>query len=120
MRRGIFYGEIGLLLLFARDVLVDRPGSTFISEVKASQHLFKEIEKGGGRGIMWKTGHSVIKSKMKEEQAVLAGEMSGHMFFADRYYGFDDAIYASCRLVEILAKTQQPLSVIWKMFLKLA
>ena len=105
----ILWGD-RLLLLFARDVLVDRPGSTFISEVKASQHLYDDIEKRGGRGIMWKTGHSVIKAKMKMENAVLAGEMSGHMFFADRYFGFDDAIYASCRLVEILAKTKKPLS----------
>ncbi|UCE63901.1 MAG: phosphomannomutase/phosphoglucomutase [Nitrospirota bacterium] len=105
----ILWGD-RLLLLFARDVLVDRPGSTFISEVKASQHLYDDIEKRGGRGIMWKTGHSVIKAKMKEENAVLAGEMSGHMFFADRYFGFDDAIYASCRLIEILAKTKKPLS----------
>ena len=105
----ILWGD-RLLLLFARDVLLERPGSTFISEVKASQHLYDEIEKSGGRGVMWKTGHSVIKSKMKEENAVLAGEMSGHMFFADRYFGFDDAIYASCRLIEILAKTKKPLS----------
>jgi len=105
----ILWGD-RLLLLFARDVLVDRPGSTIISEVKASQHLYDDIEKRGGRGIMWKTGHSVIKAKMKVEKAVLAGEMSGHMFFADRYFGFDDAIYASCRLIEILAKTKKPLS----------
>ena len=105
----ILWGD-RLLLLFARDVLLQQPGSTFISEVKASQHLYDDIEKRGGRGIMWKTGHSVIKSKMKEEHAVLAGEMSGHMFFADRYFGFDDAIYASCRLIELLAKTKKPLS----------
>ncbi len=105
----ILWGD-RLLLLFARDVLVDRPGSTFISEVKASQHLYDDIEKKGGRAIMWKTGHSVMKAKMKEENAVLAGEMSGHMFFADRYFGFDDAIYASCRLIEILAKMKKPLS----------
>ena len=105
----ILWGD-RLLLLFARDVLVDRPGSTFISEVKASQHLYDDIEKRGGRAIMWKTGHSVMKAKMKEENAVLAGEMSGHMFFADRYFGFDDAIYASCRLIEILAKMKKPLS----------
>ena len=105
----ILWGD-RLLLLFARDVLHERPGSTFISEVKASQHLYDDIEKRGGRGIMWKTGHSVIKAKMKEENAILAGEMSGHMFFADRYFGFDDAIYASCRLIEILAKTKKPLS----------
>ncbi len=105
----ILWGD-RLLLLFARDVLTTNPGSTFISEVKASQLLYDDIEKRGGRGIMWKTGHSVIKAKMKEEKAVLAGEMSGHMFFADRYFGYDDAIYASCRLIEILAKVQRPLS----------
>lgn len=105
----ILWGD-RLLLLFARHVLAERPGSTFISEVKASQLLYDDIRRQGGRGIMWKTGHSVIKAKMKEEQAVLAGEMSGHMFFADRYFGYDDAIYASCRLIEILAKTRAPLS----------
>jgi len=105
----ILWGD-RLMLIFARDVLETQPGSTFISEVKASQLLYDDIEKRGGRGIMWKTGHSVLKAKMKEEQAVLAGEMSGHMFFADRYFGYDDAIYASCRLVEILAKKQKPLS----------
>jgi phosphomannomutase/phosphoglucomutase len=78
--------------------------------VKASQSLYDDIQKHGGRPIMWKTGHSLIKAKMKEESAVLAGEMSGHMFFADRYFGYDDAVYASCRLVEILAKTGKPLS----------
>ena len=105
----ILWGD-RLLLLFARDVLVTNPGSTFISEVKASQLLYDDIEKRGGRGIMWKTGHSIIKAKMKQEKAALAGEMSGHMFFADRYFGYDDAIYASCRLIEILAKAQRPLS----------
>ena len=107
----ILWGD-RLLLLFARDVLKELPGSTFISEVKASQLLYDDIEKRGGRGIMWKTGHSIIKAKMKEEKAVLAGEMSGHMFFADRYFGFDDAVYASYRLIEILTKTKAPLSTL--------
>jgi phosphomannomutase/phosphoglucomutase len=106
---GILWGD-RLLLLFARDVLEEYPGSTFISEVKASQVFYDDIPKRGGRAIMWKTGHSLIKAKMKEEKAVLAGEMSGHVFFADRYYGYDDAIYASCRLIEILVKQQKPLS----------
>lgn len=106
---GILWGD-RLLLLFARDVLEQLPGSTFISEVKASQVFYDDIPKHGGHAIMWKTGHSIIKAKMKEEKAVLAGEMSGHMFFADRYYGYDDAIYASCRLVEILVKRKKPLS----------
>ncbi len=106
---GILWGD-RLLLLFARDVLEEHPGSTFISEVKASQVFYDDIPKRGGRAIMWKTGHSIIKAKMKEEKAVLAGEMSGHVFFADRYYGYDDAIYASCRLVELLVKQKKPLS----------
>jgi phosphomannomutase/phosphoglucomutase len=99
-----------LMVVYSRDILSAKPGSTIISEVKASQCLYDDIAKRGGRPIMWKTGHSLIKAKMKSEQAVLAGEMSGHMFFADRYFGYDDAIYASCRLVEILAKTGKPLS----------
>ena len=105
----IVWGDL-LLLIFARDLLKDRPGSTVISEVKASQYLYEDIRARGGNGVMWKTGHSVMKAKMKEENAALAGEMSGHMFFADRYFGYDDAIYASCRLIEILSKTQAPLS----------
>ena len=101
-----------LLVIYSRDILAVKPGSTIISEVKASQSLYDDIAKRGGRAIMWKTGHSLMKAKMKEEAAVLAGEMSGHMFFADRYFGYDDAVYASCRLVEILSKAQQPLSAL--------
>ncbi len=108
-RGNILWGD-RLMVVFARDILANRPGSTILSEVKASQSLYDDIRRHGGRPIMWKTGHSLIKSKMREESAVLAGEMSGHMFFADRYFGYDDAIYASCRLVEILAKTGRPLS----------
>jgi len=104
----IVYGDM-LLLLFARDVLENHPGATIISEVKCSDRMYKDIEAHGGNGIMWKTGHSLIKSKMKETEALLAGEMSGHMFFADRYFGYDDAIYASCRLLEILSKTSKSL-----------
>jgi phosphomannomutase/phosphoglucomutase len=100
------------MVVYSRDILAAKPGSTIISEVKSSQSLYDDIAKHGGKPIMWKTGHSLIKAKMKIEQAVLAGEMSGHMFFADRYFGYDDAIYASCRLVEILAKTTQPLSAL--------
>ena len=99
-----------LLLIFARELLKDRPGSTVISDVKASLCLYEDIRKRGGKGVMWKTGHSVMKAKMKEEKAALAGEISGHMFFADRYFGYDDAIYASCRLIEILSKAQAPFS----------
>jgi phosphomannomutase/phosphoglucomutase len=105
----ILWGD-RLLVLYARDILAQKPGSTVISEVKASQSLYDDIGKRGGRPIMWKTGHSLIKAKMKEEKAALAGEMSGHMFFADRYFGYDDAIYASCRLIEILAAAKKPLS----------
>jgi len=105
----IVFGDM-LLLLFARDVLSDHPGATIISEVKCSDRMYKDIEAHGGNAIMWKTGHSLIKSKMKESKALLAGEMSGHMFFADRYFGYDDAIYASCRLLEILSKTGKSLS----------
>ena len=100
----IIWGD-QLMIMYARDILSRRPGATFIAEVKCSQTLYHDIEKHGGRAIMWKTGHSLIKQKMKEVKAELAGEMSGHMFFADRYFGFDDAIYASCRLLEILAAT---------------
>jgi len=107
----IIYGD-KLLILFAREILTRKPGATFISEVKCSQTLYDDIEKHGGRAIMWKTGHSLIKKKMKEEQAELAGEMSGHMFFADRYFGFDDATYASCRLLEILADSGNNLSAL--------
>lgn len=101
-----------LMVLYARDILAAKPGSTVISEVKASQSLYDDIRRRGGRPIMWKTGHSLIKAKMKAEGAVLAGEMSGHMFFADRYFGYDDAVYASCRLIEILAKAGKSLSAL--------
>jgi phosphomannomutase/phosphoglucomutase len=100
----IIWGD-QLLILFAREVLRDHPGATIVSEVKCSQNLYDDIAKHGGRGIMWRAGHSLLKSKMKEEKALLGGEMSGHIFFADRYFGYDDAIYASCRLLEILAQS---------------
>ncbi len=103
------YGD-QLMLIYAREILSRKPGATFIGEVKCSQTLYDGIKERGGNGIMWKTGHSLIKAKMKEEGAELAGEMSGHMFFADRYYGFDDALYASCRLLEIVSKSGRPLS----------
>ncbi len=105
----LIYGD-RLMVLFAREILSRKPGATFISEVKCSQTLYDDIEKHGGRAIMWKTGHSLIKKKMKLEKAELAGEMSGHMFFADRYLGYDDAAYASCRLLEIVAAGKKPLS----------
>ncbi|WP_298286669.1 phosphoglucomutase/phosphomannomutase PgmG [Novosphingobium sp.] len=93
-----------LLAIFAQDVLRDRPNSTIIADVKASSTLFACIAELGGKPLMWKTGHSPIKSKMKETGAPLAGEMSGHMFFADRYFGFDDALYAAVRLIAALVR----------------
>ncbi len=109
----IIWGD-QLLIIYAREILKELPGATIISEVKASQSLYNDITARGGRGIMWKTGHSLIKAKMKEENAVLAGEMSGHMFFEHRYFGFDDAVYAACRLLEILSKTSAPASSLLK------
>jgi phosphomannomutase/phosphoglucomutase len=97
-------------LLFSRFILKKSPGATIIGEVKCSQKLYDDIEKHGGRPIMWKAGHSLIKSKMKVEKAPLAGEMSGHLFFADRYFGFDDAIYASIRLLEIISSSGRKIS----------
>lgn len=105
----ILWGD-QLLILFARDILPSRPGAAVISEVKASKVLYEEIERLGGRPIMWRTGHSLIKQKIKEEKAPLAGEMSGHIFFGDRWFGFDDAIYASARLLEILSRSKTKLS----------
>ncbi len=105
----IIWGD-QLMIVFARDILASRPGATIISEVKASKVLYDEIERLGGKPVMWKTGHSLIKKKIKESGAVLAGEMSGHIFFADRWFGFDDAIYASLRLLEILARSKEKLS----------
>lgn len=106
--RVIFGDEI--MVIFSREILKERPGSTIISEVKSSHRLYQDIANRGGRPIMWKTGHSLIKSKMKEEKAALAGEMSGHIFFADRYFGYDDAIYAAVRVYEIAASNEGPLS----------
>src|SRR5215471_12044273 len=108
-RKGrIVWGD-QLMILFAREILKEHPGATFVSEVKASQSLYDEIERLGGKAIMWKVGHSLIKAKMKEEGALLAGEMSGHIFFAHRYFGYDDAIYAGLRLVEQLSRGKETL-----------
>ena len=106
---GVIYGDM-LMLIYGREILTRKPGATFIGEVKCSQLLYDELKRLGGNPIMYKTGHSLIKAKMKEEHAELAGEMSGHMFFADRYFGFDDALYAACRLMEIVAASGKPLS----------
>src|SRR4051812_15939623 len=94
-----------LTLIYAKDILKTQPGAKIIYEVKSSMALEQEITKSGGQPIMWKVGHSLLKKKMSEENAPLAGEVSGHVFFADRYFGYDDAIYAGCRLLEILDKT---------------
>jgi phosphomannomutase/phosphoglucomutase len=109
-RGGIIWGD-RLLALYARDVLADGPTS-IIFEVKCSKGLIEDIRAHGGTPVMWRTGHSLIKQKMKETGALLAGEMSGHMFFAHRYYGYDDALYAACRLVEVVANEDAPLSQI--------
>jgi len=105
----IIWGD-ELLLILAEDLLRRHPGAKIIGEVKCSRVLYQTIEKLGGTPIMWKTGHSLIKSKMKEEGAMLAGEMSGHIFFGERWFGFDDGVYASLRLAEILSRSEKPLS----------
>lgn len=99
-----------LLVLWSRDVLKNHPGATIIADVKASQVLFDEIAKAGGKPMMFKTGHSLIKSKMAEIKSPLAGEMSGHVFFADTFYGFDDALYCGLRLLNIVANGQESLA----------
>ncbi|MDX8378395.1 MAG: phosphomannomutase/phosphoglucomutase [Mariprofundales bacterium] len=107
----IIWGDM-LLLLLSRHLLQSNPGATIISEVKCSQHMYDDIASHGGNGIMWRTGHSPIKAKMKETGALLAGEMSGHIFFADRYFGFDDATYAGARVLEMLSEQKAPLSTL--------
>ena len=99
-----------LMIIYAREILKHKPNAMFIFDVKGSQTLFEDIRNRGGQVIMWKTGHSVIKEKMKHVHAELAGEMSGHMFFADRYFGYDDAIYATCRLLEIMGTSGKTVS----------
>ena len=105
----IIWGDM-LVVILARDILKRTGGAKVIGDVKCSGRLFKDIEKHGGSPIMWKTGHSLIKSKMKLEKAVLAGEMSGHIFFADKFFGYDDALYAALRLLEIISKTGKKVS----------
>ncbi|MFP2910149.1 phosphomannomutase/phosphoglucomutase [Pyxidicoccus sp. 3LFB2] len=99
-----------LMVLFARYVLKESPGAAIVGEVKCSYTLYDDIAKNGGKPVMWKAGHSLIKSKMKEEHAELAGEMSGHIFFKNRYFGFDDAIYSTARLLEILTHEPKKMS----------
>lgn len=101
-----------LLMILAGPVLEDEPGATIIADVKASQTLFDHIAERGGKPLMWKTGHSLIKSKMKETGAPLAGEMSGHIFFKHRWYGFDDALYAAIRLIEAVSASGRSLTEI--------
>jgi phosphomannomutase / phosphoglucomutase len=101
-----------LLVLFARDVLQRNHGATIICDVKCSQRLYDDIVEHRGVPIMWKAGHSLLKAKLKESNALLAGELSGHMFFKERYFGYDDAIYASLRLLEIVADSDRPFSAL--------
>lgn len=105
----ILWGD-QLMLVLAQEVLAENPGATIIADVKASQVLFDGVKALGGKPLMWKTGHSLIKTKMAETKAPLAGEMSGHIFFADRYYGFDDALYAAVRLVSYLSRSGKKLA----------
>lgn len=105
----IIWGD-QLMVFYAREILQEKPHATIIADVKASNVLFDEIAKAGGNPIMWKTGHSLIKAKMKETKAALAGEMSGHIFFADKYYGFDDALYAAIRIINIVSALPHSLS----------
>jgi phosphomannomutase len=109
----IMFGD-QLMVVLARDVLKDHPGAMIIADVKASQVLFDEIARAGGKPLMWKTGHSLIKAKMAETGSPLAGEMSGHIFFADRWYGFDDALYAAVRTLGIVARMDGHLSAVRK------
>ena len=108
---GIIWGDI-LMILFWREILPRHPGTVGIVEVKCSQALYDEIARLGGKPIFYRTGHSLIKAKMKEVEAVFTGEMSGHMFFADEYYGYDDAVYAAARLLRILSHADRPLSAL--------
>ena len=110
MRKGrILWGD-QLLLILARDVLSRNPGAPILADVKSSQVLFDEIARAGGKPVMMETGHSLIKARLAETGAPLAGEMSGHIFFAERYYGFDDAVYVAVRLLDILARAGQSLA----------
>jgi phosphomannomutase len=108
----ILFGD-HLLMIYARDVLRRVPNAKIIADVKTSQVVFEKIKEWGGTPIMWNTGHSLIKQKMKQEKAVLAGEMSGHIFFADNYYGYDDGIFAACRLFKIIASQKASLEEIY-------
>jgi phosphomannomutase/phosphoglucomutase len=108
MNGKVIWGD-QLMVLFARTILRLHPGAAVIADVKCSENFFADVRRHGGKPIMWKTGHALIKNKLWAEEAVLAGEMSGHFFFADRYFGFDDGIYSACRLVEIVSRLDHPL-----------
>jgi phosphomannomutase/phosphoglucomutase len=112
-RGRVLWGD-QLMLLFGREILARQPGATFIAEVKCSQALFDGLRAAGGRAIMWKVGHSLIKAKLRQERAALAGEMSGHLFFADRWFGFDDGIYAGARLLELLSRERRTLAELFE------
>lgn len=101
------------MMLYARDVLSRNPGAEIIYDIKCTTNLAKIIEQAGGKATMWKTGHSLVKAKLKETGALLAGEMSGHIFFKERWYGFDDALYTAARLLEILAKENRPVDEVF-------
>jgi len=111
----IIWGD-QLLKLYAEEILLEHPGATIIADIKASQSLFDYVNSLGGKGLMWATGHSLIKAKMSETKSLLAGEMSGHIFFADRHFGYDDALYAALRLIGILGKYTQNLNSWHKKF----
>jgi phosphomannomutase/phosphoglucomutase len=100
------------LMLFAKDVLTRHPGEQILYDVKCTRHLAPWVEQSGGKALMWKTGHSLVKAKMRETGAPLGGEMSGHIFFKDRWYGFDDGMYAGARLLELLSREQDPSAVL--------
>jgi phosphomannomutase/phosphoglucomutase len=108
-RGNILWGD-QVMILFSRYVLKESPGAAIVGEVKCSYTLYDDIARQGGKPVMWKAGHSLIKAKMKEMGAELAGEMSGHIFFKNRYFGFDDAVYSSARLLEILSHESRKLS----------
>ena len=108
----ILWGD-QIVALIARDVLAGRPGATVIADVKASDLLFDEVARLGGRPLIWNVGHSLIKAKMAETGSPLAGEMSGHIFIADEYYGFDDALYAAVRMLRVLARTGKTLDALY-------
>jgi phosphomannomutase/phosphoglucomutase len=108
---GILWGD-RLMVLLSRAILQVEPGAAIVAEVKCSQTLFDDIAAHGGRPIMARVGHSLIKDRMKQEGALLAGEMSGHIFYKHRYFGYDDAMYTTCRLLEILSQQDRPLSTL--------